>query len=104
MTYTVRLGKKAQAELRAAIEWYEEQRTDLGEYFWREVDKAIKILEESPNAGTTVPGVRSQVPVLRVFVRKFPYALVYLKYNLEIRVIAVAHLRRKPGYWLSRVK
>jgi toxin ParE1/3/4 len=100
----VRLGREAQAELRAAIEWYEEQRTELGEYFWREVDRALSLLADSPSAGTTVPGVHPQAPVRRVFVRKFPYALVYLTYKAEIRVIAVTHLRRKPRYWLSRVK
>jgi toxin ParE1/3/4 len=104
MKNSVRLGREAQAELRAAIDWYAEQRIELGEYFWREVDRALALIAKSPNAGTTVPGVSPELPVRRVFVRKFPYAIVYLIYKNDIRVIAVTHLRRRPRYWLSRVR
>ncbi|HJX28084.1 MAG TPA: hypothetical protein VJ885_09235 [Thermoanaerobaculia bacterium] len=33
---------------------------------------------------------------------EFPYHLVYLEMEEEIRVLAFAHDRRRPGYWLSR--
>lgn len=34
----------------------------------------------------------------------FSYTLVFLELKEDIRVIAVAHLRRRPGYWLDRLK
>ena len=32
-------------------------------------------------------------------VTRFPYHVVYLEVNDRIRILAVAHDRRKPGYW-----
>jgi hypothetical protein len=34
--------------------------------------------------------------------RRFPYSIVYLLLPEEIRVLAIAHQRRKPGYWSGR--
>lgn len=39
----------------------------------------------------------------RVLLGDFPYQLVYRVEGDEVRVYAVAHLKRKPGYWLERV-
>ena len=38
-------------------------------------------------------------------VKRFPYHIVYINLETEttIRVLAVAHDRRKPGYWKSRL-
>ena len=33
---------------------------------------------------------------------KFPYAIIYSIEPDHIRIIAVAHNKRKPGYWLIR--
>ncbi len=36
--------------------------------------------------------------------RRFPYMIVYLVDPDEIFIVAVAHVRRLPGYWTSRVE
>jgi hypothetical protein len=33
----------------------------------------------------------------------FPYRLIYRVEGEEIRIYAVAHVRRKPGYWRRRI-
>jgi hypothetical protein len=33
---------------------------------------------------------------------RFPYSLVYQSLPDRVQVIAVAHSRRRPGYWLGR--
>ena len=33
---------------------------------------------------------------------KFPFAIVYLVGTGEIIIFAVAHFKRRPGYWTSR--
>ena len=33
----------------------------------------------------------------------FPYAVIFMDLGTEIRVLAVAHAKRRPGYWLDRV-
>jgi hypothetical protein len=35
---------------------------------------------------------------------RFPYAIVFVETASEYVVIAVMHLRRRPGYWLSRIE
>jgi hypothetical protein len=34
----------------------------------------------------------------------FSYELIFSELKKDIRVIAVAHVRRRPGYWLNRLK
>lgn len=35
-------------------------------------------------------------------IERFPYAIVFVESADEYVVVAVMHLRRRPGYWLSR--
>jgi toxin ParE1/3/4 len=38
-----------------------------------------------------------------MFVPRFPYALIYAVEERRVFVVAVAHFRRRPGYWRDRV-
>jgi len=37
----------------------------------------------------------------RHLVRKFPFGILYRIEPEKIVIIAVAHLRRRPGYWIK---
>ena len=39
----------------------------------------------------------------RVFLARFPHAVVFVDTGEAYLVLAVAHLKRRPGYWLSRM-
>jgi toxin ParE1/3/4 len=41
--------------------------------------------------------------VRRFVMSRFPFALPYLVIEEQVVVLAVAHLRRRPGYWLRRI-
>jgi hypothetical protein len=41
--------------------------------------------------------------VHRALLEKFPYAVVFLPLDAEVRILAIAHLHRRPGYWRGRV-
>jgi hypothetical protein len=56
-----------------------------------------------PRAGTRVPRVPIDLPVRRAPVKRFPYHVIYLDLKATIRVLAVAHDRRRPVYWKSRL-
>jgi len=49
-------------------------------------------------------GSRALVPFLGFLLARFPYALVFLVREDQVRVLAAAHAKRRPGYWLSRVR
>jgi toxin ParE1/3/4 len=88
---------EAEAELRAAARYYELRQAGLGDNFLREVERAAVVAVEHPEAGTPLgSGFRW------VLMRRFPYAVVYRDVATHLEIIAVAHLRRRPGYWRTR--
>ncbi len=94
----VLVDQEAQAEVRAAIAYYEGQRAGLGEEFQTEVEHAIQRIVQIPQL---FPPCGNQG--LRMFVmRRFPYTIYYLELDASIWVAAVAHQRRRPGYWAHR--
>jgi toxin ParE1/3/4 len=92
---------EADQELEDAAWWYEEQRPGLGQLFLKAVEATVDSIQQFPGAGAPVPFVASDLPVRRAPVQRFPYHVVYLETAMEIRVLAVAHDRRRPGYWLQ---
>jgi hypothetical protein len=52
--------------------------------------------------GSFVPGVAEAVGARRVSLKRFPYTVVYVELDAELRVLAFAHMRRRPGYWHER--
>ncbi len=38
----------------------------------------------------------------RFLLRRFPFFVVYRVFSQRVEVVAVAHARRKPHYWLQR--
>jgi hypothetical protein len=62
-----------------------------------ELDHAIDEIENSPERWPVhLHGTR------KFLLRRFPYSVVYRITERELQVIAVAHGRRRPGYWRIR--
>lgn len=101
MSDTIRVEGSAQAELRSATRWYEEQRPGLGAEFLREIQRTLDILQRHPVIGARVPYVDESVHVRRILVRRFPFNVVYRRRGNELQVIAFAHTSRNPGYWMK---
>ena len=94
---------EAEAELRSAIEKYEQERVGLGDEFWAEVQQVLRLIGEHPDLGGTISRVRIQGTARRLLVRRFPYFVIYRERPDHLQVVAVAHQSRRPGYWRSRV-
>ncbi len=98
------LHHAATIELEQAEDWYEGERAGLGEELSAEVDRALQIIGESPTNWPRWPN-SPPAPVLRRFVlSRFPFALAYMVEPKRVIVLAIAHTRRRPGYWLHRLK
>jgi plasmid stabilization system protein ParE len=100
----VRFEDEADAEYRLAGRWYEERREHLGIEFFDAVDATIDQIVEMPDAGALVPRIPPNLPVRRRAVTRFPYHVVYTAITTEVRILAIAHDRRKPGYWQRRLR
>jgi len=77
--------------------YYDGQAPGLGEEFIGEVEQVVALIAKNPAVGGTYLG-----ETRRVLVRRFPYSVVYRSAPGEIRVLAVAHQHRRPGYWRGR--
>ena len=103
MNPRVRFEDEADSEYRLAGRYYEERRKRLGIEFFDAVDLTIDHILEMPRAGTLVPRMPADLSVRRRPVTRFPYHVVYLDAGTDIRILAIAHDRRKPGYWEERL-
>ena len=103
MSPRVRFEDEADAEYRLAGRYYEERLEHLGIEFFDAVDATIDHILELPRAGTLVPRMPADLPIRRRAVTRFPYHVVYLETGTDIRILAIAHDRRKPGYWRGRL-
>jgi toxin ParE1/3/4 len=99
----VRVERATKAELRAAIRWYDDQSPGLGSQLHAEIEVGMALLARLPDGSTPVPGVPLALGVRRVFIKRFPYTIVFLVRDGTVDVIAFAHAKRRPGYWLSRI-
>lgn len=98
----VEFHPEADAEFVAALEWYDNELPGLGSTFLARVNAAVSAVMAMPRAAPHWPGLESQ-SVRRVLMRQFPFALVYTLRDQVLFIVAVAHLKRSPGYWLHRV-
>jgi plasmid stabilization system protein ParE len=98
------LHREALAELRRAAIWYDEQRPGLGDEFVDEIGATIERLSDHPGEYSVWPGTKgSPVPIRRALVKRFPYAIAFESQADVTFILAVAHAKRRPLYWLHRI-
>ncbi len=90
--------RPAAEELADAVGWYEDRRAGLGSEFFDAVVRTLNRIAETPEAGSPF----SDLEARRMLVAGFPYQVVYRIEPDDIRVIAFAHLKRRPGFWRDR--
>lgn len=93
----VTIHPAAEAEYEHALAWYLDRSPQAAERFDAAFDEAIQAIRSYP---TTFPSCDDLHRF--VLLKHFPYSLVYRVDGEEARVIAVAHSKRRTGYWSSR--
>ena len=96
--YELDFHRLAFRELQEALRRYRTQSVKVANRFIVAVDQAIQKITANPLQWTAFhPGFRW------LTVRKFPYVLYYhIISENRIRIVAVAHAKRRPGYWIKR--
>ena len=94
----VSLSREAQADADAAVDWYiGEGAIIAADDFADEIDRALGLLDQFPELGETGAHHTRSLPL-----QSFPYSLIYRLQDDAIRIIAIAHHSRSPGYWVGR--
>ena len=90
---------EADEEFREASRYYENEAPGVGLAFITEVHRVISVVITHSRAAPKVRGtIRSKV------LFHFPYSLLYSIEADLILIVAVAHHKRRPMYWRSRLK
>ena len=95
LTYDLR----ARRELKEAAAWYEKERPGLGQEFLQEIERSVGEIVQAPTRWPKV-GKRTR----RCTVKRFPYGIMYVPIEDRLVVVAFAHVKRRPGYWHSRLE
>ena len=86
---------RASEEIAEIEEYYEKKRYGLGNEFQDQLKHTFLAIRRTPDAFAYDKISETRKHALR----KFPYVVHYLQEADVIEVVAVAHQRRKPGYW-----
>lgn len=95
--FAVEFHPLAAEESQAAELWHREQDEIASTRFQRELARVLNVISERPWADSPYLDQTK-----RVLFRRFPYFIVYRPRLEDVQVIAVAHARRRPGYWRKR--
>ena len=89
----------ARMEVFEALDWYRNRSLSAASQFEVELAKAHRSILQWPDLWAEyLYGNR------RFLIRRFSIVVVYRVSGADIEIIAIAHGRRKPGYWAERLK
>jgi plasmid stabilization system protein ParE len=87
----------ASQEVEDAQAWYEKRSALAAVAFLRELSIAVDRIREAPmRYAAAEHGTR------RILLQRFPFTLYYRIAADVVTIVAVAHQKRRPGYWRSR--
>lgn len=89
---------EALEELDSAIAWYAQRSSRAAERFLAEVKAVARTISRYPYRPPEF-----EAGSRRLRLRTFPYSVVYATRTDGIEILAVAHGRRRPGYWRVRM-
>ncbi len=90
---------EAENEFVAAQNFYDDREFGLGRAFLDEVYETIDRILQFPNSWP-----RSSHRTRRCLCNRFPYSVIYRHQDDEVTIYAVAHQKRRPGYWRDRLE
>lgn len=88
----------AEAEHLGSVAYYESKQAGLGTSYLAEFEKAMSDACEVPDRYP----IEKQPDVRRIRLKRFPFSVLFRESLGTVQVLAVAHNRRRPEYWLGR--
>lgn len=95
----VEFFEDAAVEVEEDRAWYRDRSESAEVGFLRDLDHAVQQVTEAPQQWPQyLAGTR------RYVFPTYPYSLVYFMEDEVIKIVAVAHDKRRPGYWRKRLR
>jgi plasmid stabilization system protein ParE len=88
----------AEADLATAFVWYSQRSSSAADELWQEIRRTIEAIARNP-----AQFARFDENARGGLVRRFPFRIVYRYDSSRILILAVAHVKRRPGFWHDRV-
>jgi plasmid stabilization system protein ParE len=98
MPKPLRIRSEATDEINEAFEWYFKRNPEAADALLTEIDSS---LEQIPSRPQLYPTYTKKTR--RRVLSRFPYSVVFQEKDDIILVIALAHSKRRPGYWKGRI-
>lgn len=99
----VHVSPEAEKEASDAAAWHEDRQAGLGATFMSEVREAIDLVRRDPLALSRMEQYLGEFDLRRQRFKRFPYMLIVHCEPDAAVIVAVAHSRQRPLYWLDRV-
>jgi plasmid stabilization system protein ParE len=84
-------------EVEAAEAWYRQRSYEASVRFLLEIYDALENLTQWPQRWPFY-----QYGTRRFVLHQFPFSIIYRDESAAVSIVAIAHHKRKPGYWKNR--
>ena len=81
------------------VAYYESRQSGLGAGYLAEIDRLLASIAERPHQYPQISGAELR----RAHSRRFPIAILFREHGDQLQILAVAHKRRRPSYWVTRL-
>jgi len=89
---------EARLETKTSILWYRGQSESAAIGFAFELKEAFLAIRKHPHLYPAyLHGTQRRI------LDRYPFSIVYRELLDQIQIIAIAHQKRRPGYWKSRI-
>ena len=87
----------ARQDFDESFDWYAARSPSAAERFTSAIDSALADIARNPDRFAAIDQMHREY-----LVRRFPFRIVYRVEPHRVLVVAVAHAKRRPGYWHGR--
>jgi plasmid stabilization system protein ParE len=93
----VLIAAGAEQDFAEALAWYAEHSEQAANGFQAEVERALISIAGDPQR---YPFCDNQHQFC--LTRRYPFQIIYRQTSDRVLVVAIAHAKRRPGYWQGR--
>jgi toxin ParE1/3/4 len=98
----VRLLPEAQEDLLQAAHWYEDRQSGVGAKFLQAYEDSLRSVMEWSSTRSQLETVQTERDIQRIRFKRFPYVIVFERFQDDLYILAIAHTSRRPSFWIFR--